>query len=280
MDRNPPPCDSPRHVRNWLRLLLCLLGCSLSPRLARQTYAAASVAATSSASTSTFVLLDVGSGVTSATNARLADLAVPPCSTFKIPNTLIGLSTDVIPDETFSLPWDGVVRGLPEWNQDHDLTSAMRYSVVWFYQEVARRIGAERMQSYVKRFAYGNESTCCAVDNFWLSGKLRITPRQQVDFLRRMVTGKLPVEREHVQLVRRLINIESNPSYRLYGKTGTCSADGRGVAWLVGLAERGGRQWIYALLHVYRESATPPTREQRIAEVKQLLVNERALPGR
>ena len=32
------------------------------------------------------------------------------------------------------------------WNRDHDLRSAIRDSVVWYYQELARRVGPQRMQ--------------------------------------------------------------------------------------------------------------------------------------
>src|SRR5262249_34137507 len=143
---------------------------------------------------STFVLYDAKTHQTTVSNPKLADQAYLPFSTFKIPNTLIGLTTGVIPDERFSLKWDGRHYEIAEWNRDQDLASALKYSVVWFYQEVARRIGAERMKKYVALFQYGNGDTCCAIDEFWLRGKLRITPKQEVEFLRRMDAGQLPVK--------------------------------------------------------------------------------------
>ena len=229
---------------------------------------------------STFVLYDAATGKAAITNPAMADAATIPCSTFKIPNTLIGLTTGVIPDEKFSLKWDGVKRHIPDWNRDQDLASALRYSVLWFYQEVARRIGAERMQHYLQVFDYGNQSICCAIDEFWLNGKLRISPRQQVDFLRRMAAGTLPVKREHVALVRRLLTIEASPEYTLQGKTGTCAQDGRGVAWLVGFVVRGGHQFVYAFLEVTTTEELTPSREQRIERTKQLLVDRGVLPRR
>jgi Penicillin binding protein transpeptidase domain len=42
--------------------------------------------------------------------------------------------------------------GPKEWDRDHELASALKFSVVWFYQEIARRIGAERMQSKLNAF--------------------------------------------------------------------------------------------------------------------------------
>ena len=41
-----------------------------------------------------------------------------PASTFKIVNSLIGLETGRIFDEKMVIPWDGVKRDFPNWNQD------------------------------------------------------------------------------------------------------------------------------------------------------------------
>jgi beta-lactamase class D len=137
-----------------------------------------------------FVLYDARRSMTTIVNPSLASRGFLPASTFKIPNTVIGLETGVIPDEHFSQRWDGVKRGRTEWNRDQDLASAMKYSVVWFYQEVARRIGQPRMQKWLNTLDYGNHDTSGGIDMFWLQGGLRITPRQQVDFLWQLSHGK------------------------------------------------------------------------------------------
>ncbi|MGB1015227.1 MAG: penicillin-binding transpeptidase domain-containing protein, partial [Nannocystaceae bacterium] len=136
-----------------------------------------------------FVLFDPANAIRREVNPEAAGIGHLPASTFKVPNTLIGLETGVIPDVTFSLPWDGKHRSVKPWNRDHDLASAMKYSVVWFYQEVARRIGESRMQQWVDRFAYGNRNIGGGIDEFWLAGELRISAREQVDFLARLSAG-------------------------------------------------------------------------------------------
>jgi len=82
-----------------------------------------------------------------------------PASTFKICNSLIGLETGVIKDENFVIKWDGVDRGRPEWNKDQDMKSAFRNSTVWYYQEMARRVGGERMKHWLEKANYGNRDT-------------------------------------------------------------------------------------------------------------------------
>jgi beta-lactamase class D len=60
-----------------------------------------------------------------------------PASTFKIPNSIIGLETGVIADENFVIQWDSTKS---RETCDHDLTlrDAIKYSCVWYYKELAR----------------------------------------------------------------------------------------------------------------------------------------------
>lgn len=195
-----------------------------------------------------FVLLDVQRNVVKVVNPELATQGQRPCSTFKIPNTLIGLETGVIPGPHMRLEWDGKKRTIAEWNRTHDLSTAMRDSVVWFYQEVARRIGLERMRERLQQLSYGNHEVGKTIDTFWLEGPLRISPLQQVSFLRRLQLGALPVHPANAALVRQLIVLEQSHGRTLRGKTGLCHEGKRAVGWLVGEVERSGRPYVYATL--------------------------------
>jgi beta-lactamase class D len=53
-------------------------------------------------------------------------------------------------------------------------------SVVWYYKELARRAGQQRMPSYVDRFGYGNRDNSGGIDRFRLPGGLRISAEQLV----------------------------------------------------------------------------------------------------
>ena len=98
-----------------------------------------------------------------------------PASTFKIFNSLVALETGVAPDEHFALKWDGVDKGRPSWNQDQDMATAIKNSTVWFYQEIARRIGEKRMKEWVTRERYGNLEMSGGIDQFWLKGGMKIS---------------------------------------------------------------------------------------------------------
>ena len=177
-----------------------------------------------------------------------------PASTYKIPNSLIALETGVIKDDVAVLTWDGIERGLTidppleEWNQDLNLRLAFRYSAVWFYQVLARKIGHQRMQNFVKQIQYGNQNIGGKedIDKFWLEGKLRITPREQIDFLRRLKQNNLPLDRRTIALVKDIMIVEQTPKYILRGKTGTVGSITPNIGWYVGYLEQNDNVYFFA----------------------------------
>jgi beta-lactamase class D len=197
----------------------------------------------------TFVVLD-SQGRISSQPAGGARARFTPCSTFKIPNSLIALDSGVAPDAAFSVPYDPVRDGEQHgaWSLDQDLRSALRVSAAWYYREIARRVGVERMRGYLDRFDYGNRDMGGGIDGFWIGGGLAISPEEQVRFLQRFRENKLGVDLRKTQMVRELLLLESGDTYRWFGKTGTCVDRTHGpVAWHVGFVERGAAVTYYAL---------------------------------
>ena len=176
-----------------------------------------------------------------ASDAAWLDTAVVPASTFKIFNSLVALETGVAPDPEFVLEWDGTDRGFPSWNRDHTLRSAFEHSAVWYYQEIARRISPEHMAHWVTAAQYGNANIEGGIDRFWLNGELRITPRQQVDFLRRLADGALPFSATTVETLLDVMVWSHDPDRTIRAKTGWASPGEAGeaapdhhVGWFVG----------------------------------------------
>jgi beta-lactamase class D len=198
-----------------------------------------------------FVLVDGATGETVRYNPGRAAERFIPASTFKVASTLIALETGVAAGPDFTVPYDSLLAPADapaEWARDHTLRSAFQNSVVWYYQELARRIGAQRMAEYVTRFAYGNGDIGGGVDRFWLEGDLRISPDEQVRFLRDVREGRLGVSDRSTVILEEIMVLETTPEYTLSGKTGTADVTPtRELAWLVGYVERGDRLWYYAL---------------------------------
>jgi beta-lactamase class D len=173
-----------------------------------------------------------------------------PASTFKIPNSIIALETGVVEDPDKDVfKWDGTTRSIEPWNKDHTLRSAIAASVVPVYQEIARKIGPERMQKYLDLFEYGNRNIGGGIDQFWLTGELRIDPMQQIDFVDRLRRGVLPVSKRSQELVRDILPVTKVGNATIRAKTGLLGAE-RGqpsLGWLVGWAEAGSQQTVFAM---------------------------------
>jgi beta-lactamase class D len=176
--------------------------------------------------------------------------AMLPASTFKIPHSLIALETGVVGDPDKDIfKWDGVTRSIDAWNRDHTLRSAIAASAVPVYQDIARRIGEERMQKYVDLLEYGNRDIGGGIDQFWLTGKLRIDPVQQVDFVDRLRRAALPVSKRSQELVRDILPVTKVGDSIIRAKSGLLGAEvGKpSLGWLVGWAEKGGASTVFAL---------------------------------
>ncbi len=208
------------------------------------------------------VVAPVDGGVERAFGGDECDRRTLPASTFKIPHALIALDSGVV-TATSVMKWDGKARDYPTWNRDHTLESAIRNSVVWFFQSLARSIGRDREIAHLRAFGYGSQMFAGAVDEFWLNGDLTISPREQVQFLERMFSDRLPVERRHVDTVKaamtmppgRFTNAMGEFPFRLSAwpadvvarlKTGNGTVAGERVSWMIGEIDSGGRAYVFA----------------------------------
>ena len=171
------------------------------------------------------------------TNLDRAKTAYIPASTFKIANALIGLENGKASSiEVFK--WDGQPKFIKSWEKDMTLGEAMQTSAVPVYQELARRIGAELMQSELKRIAYGNMQIGTQVDEFWLKGPLTITPEQEVKFVYGLAKGTLPFKAEVQQQVKQMLYVERRGQNKLYAKSGWGMNVEPQVGWYVGFVEK------------------------------------------
>jgi beta-lactamase class D len=206
--------------------------------------------------TGAFVLYDTNKDQYVRYNEERCRQRFSPKSTFKIPNSLIGLDTGVIADADFVIPWNRE-KYPPEdnwnqepfnhWAQDQTLRSAIKYSVVWYYKELALRVGEQSMKKYVRSFDYGNQDVSGAIDNFWLNGTLKISADEQVEFLKKFYTERLPVSKRSARIVKDILVLEKTPAYTLSGKTGGGPiAEGTYIGWFVGYLEADGNAFVFA----------------------------------
>lgn len=188
----------------------------------------------------TFVLLDTGTGRLMVHDPGRANTRFIPASTFKIMNSLVSLETGVIESTSTVLPFDGRDGGRPEIAHDMDMREAIRLSAVWFYQELARRVGAERMGRWLELVGYGNRKVTPRVDRFWLDGDLRISAVEQVRFVDRLRREDLPLSPATMRAVHDILVVErAEGGATLRAKTGWGRVGGSSIGWYVGWVEPG-----------------------------------------
>lgn len=199
--------------------------------------------------TGTFVMYDESKDQYIVFNKKQSEKRLSPCSTFKIYNSLAGLETGVLDQEdVYTLfKWNGTKYPFPTWDHDQTLASATRDSVVWYFQELASRIGPERMQAFLKKIKYGNRDISGGLTTFWLGSSLKISAHEQVDLLHKLYSGKLPISPQNVEIVKRNITLLKNDNLRLMGKTGSeLKNDKLVTGWFVGCVEKQGKRYFFA----------------------------------
>lgn len=196
-----------------------------------------------------FAIMDNASGKFTVHNlGRYRDSSYLPASTFKIVNSLIGLQTGKIVNDSMVIKWDGVTRRVAEWNKDLTMYEAFRVSSVYYYQEVARRIGKDTMQFWLDSLGYGTKKIKGAVDSFWLNNTLKVTPDEQLGLVKRLYFDQLPFFKSYQEVVKRAMLFEENTNYRLGYKTGWgFKENGNAIGWVVGWVEENKHPYFFVL---------------------------------
>ena len=198
-----------------------------------------------------FAMMDNGTGGFTVYNlSRYRDSSYLPASTFKIVNSLIGLQTGKIVNDSMVIKWDGVKRPFDNWNKDLTMYDAFRTSAVPYYQEVARRIGKDTMQFWLDSLSYGSKKITTAIDTFWLDNSLKITPDEQLGLVKRLYFDQLPFFKTYQETVKRAMLFENNANYRLAYKTGWGfwnEKTGKHIGWVAGWVEENRHPYFFVL---------------------------------
>ncbi len=234
--------------------------------------------------TGAFGLFDNGQGSFTLSNTKaFRDSAYLPASTFKIVNALIGLETGVVKDDSTVIPWDGVVRSVPEWNQDLSMYRAFRYSSVPWFQELARRIGKDALQHWIDSLGYGRrygKPVIGKVDSFWLDNSIRVTPDEQLGLVKKLYFDQLPFQHRTMEILRRMMLMEDNANYKLSYKTGWGYAgNGDSIAWIIGWVEENKHPYFF-VLQLRADAGRTDIPQLRLEILKKILADLGFLQGR
>ncbi|MGE7370045.1 class D beta-lactamase [Neorhizobium sp. NPDC001467] len=189
-----------------------------------------------------------------------------PQSTFKLPLAMMGYDAGILIDaQNPRWPYQAKFNRSKREQQDTDPTIWERDSIVWYSQEITRRLGPKAFAKYVRDFGYGNRDVSGGpgktdgLTEAWLMSSLKISPDEQVAFLKRFLDGKLPISATAGDKTREIVPVfKAADGWVIRGKTGSGSLRdkagkpdrNRPIGWFVGWAQREGRSVIFARLLV------------------------------
>lgn len=174
-----------------------------------------------------------------------------PASTFKIINLLIALETKTISSENEIVKWPGSIDTIkydyrPDIYHDISVKEAFEVSAGWAFIELAKKIGKQNYQKYLKLSHYGNQDLSQTDADFWNFGAFGISPVNQVEFLKKLYEEKLPFSKRNIEIVKRVMISEQNSSYTIRSKTGWTRENEINTGWWVGYIENKNGVYFFA----------------------------------
>jgi beta-lactamase class D len=221
-----------------------------------------------------FVLIDGKSSEKVLEIGSHLDERVTPCSTFKIALSLMGFDSGILVDAKMPI-WpfqEGYDDFLESWKSPQTPRSWLKNSCVWYSRVLVSKLGLENFQAYLAALNYGNQDASGGLTGAWLSSSLKISPREQVLFIEKLINETLPISTEAVRMTKSLLFIDELPNgWKLFGKTGAGSisdSDGKNaLGWFVGWIEKDSRCFLFA----YNIRDVKIDFSKRVPRVKQLL---------
>lgn len=194
-------------------------------------------------------------------NARRCAERTSPCSTFKVPLSLMAFDAGILTDENAPMTWDGTVTSRDVWNRDQTAARWMKDSVVWYSQRLTPMLGMDKVKSYLARFDYGNQDMTGGLTTAWLSSSLAISPDEQLVLWQRFWREELAVSKHAFAVTKKITLVDSSAAgWMLHGKTGSGRIGSGGsnpdsalwLGWFVGHVARGGREYVFVTTYTDR----------------------------
>ncbi|MDY7220801.1 BlaR1 family beta-lactam sensor/signal transducer [Halalkalibacterium halodurans] len=221
-----------------------------------------------------FVLYSASNDEYQIYNREKSVMRISPNSSYKVFTALMALELGVITGDDSLLEWDGVHYGYDEWNANHDLRTAMNYSVTWYFQELDRQMQRDHIQYYLQMFDYGNKDLSGGLDEYWLESSLKISPIEQVELLQAFYMNEYHFKEKNVQLVKEAIKLEENKEGTLFGKTGTGVVNDRAVnGWFIGFLETETDTYFFATNIQHQDHASG----SKAAEITRAILSSKGI---
>ncbi len=205
--------------------------------------------------TGSFALMENGSGQFTITNlSTYKDSAYAPLNTFFAVPALLGLDKGHI-------------------NQSEN--SLVSFDSVDYYRQLITKIGRTSMLKTIDSLQYGKGIISADSTMYWANNSLRITPDEQLGFIKQLYFTKLPFQKRSQELFRKMILKEDNTSYKL-SYIDAVNIE-KGNSWIIGYVEENKHPYFFVL---YTHSTKPLTaKSNSVVLLKSILLQQGFLKG-
>ncbi|WP_347985879.1 class D beta-lactamase [Methylomonas sp. AM2-LC] len=216
------------------------------------------------------------------------DEQVTPASTFKLVLSLIGFDSGyLINKDTPALPYlASYAAEIESWKQTTTPSLWMANSVVWYSQQLTQWLGQKQFTYYVNQFQYGNQDLSGdagknnGLTHAWLSSSLKISPLEQLSFLKKLVTRQLKVSDTAYEQTEQLTLITTlDNGWEIHGKTGSGrfpslpenSTNAVNLGWFIGWAIKDAKVIIF-VHNLIQDNEHPPVSAGMTAKKEMMLL--------
>ena len=150
-----------------------------------------------------------------------------PCSTFKIPLSLIGYNERILINQN-NPKWADKSGNIPDRCKGTQTPITwIQKSCVWYSRVITHKLGMKKFKEYIDKFNYGNRNVLGGngnggLDSAWLSSSLKISPVEQISFIEKLIRYSLPVSKSAHDNTMHILYVDNlQNGWKLFGKTGS-----------------------------------------------------------
>ncbi len=188
-----------------------------------------------------FTMLDNANGGITVYNMSMDTTRFTPGSTFDILHTLIALQVGAVINENTPIYISDTISA--DTNKC-TIKQAFIKNNTDFFGQISKKIGKESFQIWLDSISYGNKKIGENLSSFWMNNSLKISPDEQLGFMKKLYFDQLPFRKSVHLSVRDMMVKEDNSAYKFSYRVGTSINEKHQlVECLVG--------WIEENRHVY-----------------------------
>jgi beta-lactamase class D len=174
--------------------------------------------------------------------SRFRDSFYQPGASFDILQSLIGIQTGVVKDDSAVLISQTTPETLGQCFRDTSLAGRVGF------QQVSSRLGKDTLKKWIDSLRYGNQQMGRDTTDFWFNNSLKINSDEQLGLLKKLYFDQLPFYPRPQLIVRRMMSAESNSNYQLrYKLARGTNEDGHAIGWVMGWVEENKHPYFFVV---------------------------------